>query len=143
MGLNKAIIMGRLTVDPELKRTQGGISVTNFGVAVDRNYKQGAEREVDFLSVVAWRGTAEFITKYFHKGSMIVVEGSLQTRKWEDKHNQKRVEVEIVADNVYFGEAKKQDTGYSAPAAAPSYGSAPYVEADGFRPLDDNEHVPF
>ena len=86
MSINTAVIMGRLTADPELKTTASGLSVLSFSVAVDRNYqKEGEERAVDFITVVAWRKTAEFVSKYFHKGSMIAVEGSIQTRKYEDK----------------------------------------------------------
>jgi single-strand DNA-binding protein len=136
MGLNKAIIMGRLTADPELKRTQGGVSVTNFGVAVERNHKSGEQREVDYLNVVAWRGTAEFIARYFHKGSMIVVEGEIQTRKWVDKYEQKRVDTEILANSVFFGEGKKD----SAPSAPPAYGG---YNADGFRPVEYGDDDPF
>ena len=87
--LNCAIIMGRLTADPELKTTQSGISVTSFSVAVDRNYTpKGQERQTDFINVVAWRQTAEFVTRYFHKGSMIAIEGSIQTRKYQDRNGQ-------------------------------------------------------
>jgi single-strand DNA-binding protein len=168
--LNKAIIMGRLTRDPELKYTQSQLPVVSFSVAVDRDYvRQGEQRETDFINVVAWRSTAEFISKWFHKGSMIVVEGKLQTRKWQDKYEQKRTELEIIADNVYFGDSKRSDgsTGdeygrnpsapiyqpsYQPPQyAAPSYQSAPQAAApaapaysNDFRPLDDgDDDVPF
>ena len=95
--------MGRLTADPELKTTPNGTSVTSFCVAVDRSYvRQGEERQTDFINVVAWRQTADFITRYFHKGSMIAVQGSIQTRNYEDKNGNKRTAVEIVADSVSF-----------------------------------------
>ena len=101
--LNCSVIMGRLTADPELKTTNSGLSVTSFCVAVDRPYKKdGKEREADFINVVAWRQTAEFVTSYFHKGSMIVVQGSIQTRKYTDRNGNNRTSFEIVADNVSF-----------------------------------------
>lgn len=100
--INSVVIMGRLTKDPELKTTQSGLSVVSFTVAVDRKYQKGSERQADFLNVVAWRHTAEFVEKYFHKGSMIAIHGSIQTRTYEDKNGNKRTAVEIVADNVSF-----------------------------------------
>lgn len=107
--INNVVIMGRLTADPELKTTQSGISVTSFCVAVDRSYvREGEERQADFINVVAWRGTAEFVTRYFHKGSMIAVQGSIQTRKYEDKDGNKRVAVEILANNVSFCGSKAE-----------------------------------
>lgn len=106
--LNCAIIMGRMVADPELKTTTTGLSVTSFRVAVDRSFKkQGEEQQTDFIDVVAWRQTAEFVTKYFHKGSMIAVQGSIQVRPYEDKNGNKRKAVEIVADNVSFTGEKK------------------------------------
>ena len=103
MSINTAVIMGRLTADPELKTTASGLSVLSFSVAVDRNYqKEGEEKAVDFINVVAWRKTAEFVSKYFHKGSMIAVEGSIQTRKYEDKDGNKRTAFEILANTVSF-----------------------------------------
>ena len=110
--LNTAIIMGRLTVDPELKQSKSEVSVTSFTVAVERSYtKQGEERQTDFIDVVAWRQTAEFVTRYFRKGSMIAVQGSIQTRNYEDKNGNKRKAVEIVADNVSFcGKAEQNGT---------------------------------
>ena len=101
--LNVAAITGRLTATPELRTTQSGISVTSFTVAVDRSYvRPNEERQTDFINVVAWRHTAEFVAKYFKKGSMIAVQGSIQTRNYEDKQGSKRTAVEIVADNVHF-----------------------------------------
>lgn len=129
--LNVAAITGRLTADPELRTTQGGVEVTSFTVAVDRSYVQpGKERETDFINVVAWRQTAQFTTKYFHKGSMIAVQGSIQTRNYEDKQGNKRTAVEIVADNVHFC----GDNNNSKSQAQPS---APAVE------YDDDDGLPF
>ena len=103
MSINTAVIMGRLTADPELKTTASGLSVLSFSVAVERNYqKEGEEKAVDFINVVAWRKTAEFVSRYFHKGSMIAVEGSIQTRKYEDKDGNKRTAFEILANTVSF-----------------------------------------
>ena len=102
--LNKIILMGRLTRDPELRRTGSGTAVTSFALAVDRDFKgQGGEKETDFIDVVAWRNTAEFVSKYFTKGRMAVVEGRLQIRDWKDKEGNNRRSAEVVADNVYFG----------------------------------------
>ena len=110
--LNLAIIMGRLTREPELRRTGSGVAVTNFTVAVDRDYTpEGGEKETDFIDCVAWRQTGEFVQKYFTKGSMIVVKGRMQIRSWTDKDGNKRRTAEIVADNVYFGEGKKSQEG--------------------------------
>ena len=106
--LNKIILMGRLTRDPELRRTQSGTAVASFTLAVDRDYKpQDGERETDFIDIVAWRGTGEFVSKYFTKGRMAVVEGRLQVRDWTDKDGNKRRSAEVVANRVYFGEGKR------------------------------------
>ena len=114
--LNKIILMGRLTRDPELRRTQTGTAVTSFSLAVDRDFKsQNGEKETDFIDVVAWRGTAEFVSKYFSKGRMAVVEGRLQIRDWTDREGGKRRSAEVVADNVYFGDSKRDNnSGVSA-----------------------------
>ena len=123
--LNVAVIMGRLVADPELRHTSSDIAVTSFTVAVDRSYtKAGSERQTDFIDVVAWRSTAEFISRYFKKGSMIVVQGSIQTRTYEDRNGNKRKAVEILADNVNFGESKRSDSGQNA--SAPSYNNQSY-----------------
>lgn len=111
--------MGRLVADPELRQTPNGVSVITFTVAVDRNYSRDRERQTDFIDVVAWRQTAEFVSKYFSKGKMIIVEGSIQTRSYEDRNGNKRRAVEVVADNVQFGESKSaggSQQGYTAPA---------------------------
>ena len=113
--LNKIVLMGRLTRDPELRRTQSGTAVASFTLAVDRDYKpQDGERETDFIDIVAWRGTAEFVSKYFTKGRMAVVEGRLQVRDWTDKDGNKRRSTEVVADNVYFGDSKRPESGTPA-----------------------------
>ena len=125
--LNHITIMGRLTRDPELRRTDSGKPVANFTAAVDRDYvPQGQERETDFIDCVAWNSTAEFVSKYFTKGSMIVVGGRLQIRGWTDKDGNKRRTAEIVADNVYFGEGKKSQDGSN-----PGYNQSPYPASTG------------
>jgi len=167
--LNHITIMGRLTRDPELRRTGSGIAVASFSVAVDRDFggRDGGEKETDFIDCVAWRQTGEFVSKYFTKGSMIVVSGRLQIRSWNDKDGNKRRSAEVVADNVYFGESKRSSEGnssyggnsyggnnyggnsygggYNAPA--PSYGSynAPAsAPASDFAMLDDDDaQLPF
>lgn len=125
--LNKIFIMGRLTRDPELRRTQGGNAVTSFALAVDRDFKSAdGTKETDFIDVVAWRNTAEFAAKYFTKGRMAVVEGRLQMRDWTDKEGNKRRSAGVVADNIYFGDSKRED--------APAGNSAPTfeeIEEDG------------
>jgi single-strand DNA-binding protein len=160
--LNHITIMGRLTRDPELRRTGTGIAVASFTVAVDRDFsgRDGGEKETDFIDCVAWRQTGEFVSKYFTKGSMIVVSGRLQIRSWTDKDGNKRRTAEVVADNVYFGESRRSNEGnssyggnayggnssYSAPAA-PAYGggySAPAAPASDFAMLsDDDAQLPF
>ncbi len=162
--LNHITIMGRLTRDPELRRTGSGIAVASFTVAVDRDFapKDGGERGTDFINCVAWRQTGEFISKYFSKGSMIVVSGRLQMRNWTDKDGNKRVAAEVIADNVYFGESKRSsDSSYGAsngngnsPYGGNSYGaaSAPSTpayssgasSASDFMMLDDDDaQLPF
>ena len=120
--LNKIILMGRLTRDPELRRTQSGTAVTSFSLAVDRDFKsQSGEKETDFIDIVAWRSTAEFVSKYFTKGRMAVVEGRLQIRDWTDRDGGKRRSAEVIADNVYFGDSKRE--GGSDYSPAPAYGT--------------------
>ena len=109
--LNKIIIMGRLTIDPELRRTGSGTAVTSFSMACDRDFKsQSGDKETDFIEVVAWKNTAEFVSKYFSKGRMAVVEGRLQIRDWTDKDGGKRRSAEVVADHVYFADYKRSDS---------------------------------
>lgn len=131
--LNRIIVMGRLTRDPELRRTNSGNAVTSFTVAVDRGFKtQSGDKETDFIDVVAWRNTAEFVSKYFSKGRMAVVEGRLQLRDWTDTEGNKRRTAEIVADSVYFGDSKRDggDTVQSEPQ-----GSFSEIEDDGDLPF--------
>ena len=121
--LNRIVLMGRLTRDPELRRTQSGTAVTSFSIACDRDFKsQGGEKETDFIDIVAWRGTAEFVSKYFTKGRMAIVEGRLQIRDWTDNNGGKRRSAEVVADNIYFGDSKRDSApgDYGAP---PAYGA--------------------
>ena len=150
--LNHIVIMGRLTRDPELRRTGSGVAVTSFSLAVDRDFgnRDSGERETDFIDCVAWRQTGEFVSKYFTKGRMAVVSGRLQIRSWTDKDGNKRRTAEVVADNVYFGDSKRDgDSGsnYSAPAGN-SFGgySAPAASspASDFAMLsDDDAQLPF
>ena len=154
--LNKIILMGRLARDPELRRTGSGIAVTSFRLACDRDFKsQSGEKETDWIDVVAWRSTAEFVSKYFTKGSMAAVSGRLQIRDWTDREGGKRRSAEVVADNVYFGESKRRDGGdaprpaapsASAPAHRGSYGGYDNVPQGGsaFSELDDDDgDLPF
>ena len=159
--LNHITIMGRLTRDPELRRTGTGIAVASFTVAVDRDFssRDGGEKETDFIDCVAWRQTGEFVSKYFTKGSMIVVSGRLQIRSWTDKEGNKRRTAEVVADNVYFGDSKRGNEGnayggnsfgsnaYSSAPAAPSFGGYPAPAgnpASDFAMLDDDDaQLPF
>ena len=139
--LNFSIIMGRLTRDVELRRTNSGKPVASFTVAVDRDFApDGQERETDFIDCVAWNGTAEFVEKYFKKGSMIVVKGRLQIRSWTDKDGNKRRNAEIIADNVYFGDSKKSQegntqnqTGFQGQAYQPQQ-SYPQHQGYGYQP---------
>ena len=162
--LNHITIMGRLTRDPELRRTGSGVAVASFTVAVDRDFggRDGGEKETDFIDCVAWRQTGEFVSKYFTKGRMIVVSGRLQIRSWTDKDGNKRRTAEVVADNCYFGDSKRESDGssfggntyggnsygnaYSAPAGG-NYGgySAPAsAPASDFAMLDDDDaQLPF
>ena len=120
--LNHIVLMGRLTRDPELRYTQSQIPVASFSLAVDRDFggRDGGERQTDFIDIVAWRSTAEFVSKYFTKGSMAVVSGRLQIRDWTDREGGKRRSAEVVADNVYFGESKRRDGGDTSRPGAPS-----------------------
>ena len=131
--LNRIIVMGRMTRDPELRRTNSGTAVASFSLAVDRDFKsQSGEKETDFINIVAWRNTAEFVSKYFSKGRMAVVEGRLQLRDWTDKEGNKRRTAEIVADSVYFGDSKRDggDTVQSEPQ-----GDFSEIEDDGDLPF--------
>ena len=136
--LNTVALMGRLAADPELKTTQSGIAVTSFRIAVDRTYQpKDQEKITDWIDVVAWRNTAEFVARYFHKGSMIAVQGSIQTRSYTDRDGNRRTAVEVVADNVFFGESKRDSAG-GATKPAPSV-SAP----DDFEEISGDDELPF
>ncbi len=144
--LNVAIIMGRLTADPELRTTPSGRAVTSFSVAVERSYRAGEERQTDFINVVAWRQTAEFVSRYFQKGSMIAVRGRIQQSNYEDKNGNKRTAFEIVADEVSFC-GSKSETGAGArqsesarvqPAASFATGGA-----DDFEEIPISDDLPF
>ena len=134
--LNCAVLMGRLVADPELKTTSNNISVTSFRIAVDRSFvKQGEEKQADFIDIVAWRSTADFVCRYFHKGSMIAIQGSIQTRNYEDKQGNKRTAVEIVADNVSFC-GSKVENGTQETSYTPTFQSASQGD---FESIDDDD----
>ena len=157
--LNHIVIMGRLTRDPELRRTGSGVAVASFTIAVDRDIadKQSGEKKTDFIDCVAWRQTGEFISKYFTKGRMIVVDGRLEMRDWTDKEGNKRISAEVIVENAYFGDSRREgDSGasfggntyggnsYSTPA--PSFGgyTAPAAPASDFAMLEDEDaQLPF
>lgn len=153
--LNKIFIMGRLTRDPELRRTQTGTAVASFTLAVDRDYKdkQTGERATDWIDVVAWRQTGEFVSRYFFKGRMAVVEGRLQMRDWTDKEGRKRRSAEVIADSVYFGDSKREGGsggqesysgsygGYSAPAGG--YPAQPDPDSEFAELATDDGKLPF
>ena len=158
--LNHITIMGRLTRDPELRSMQSGVSVASFTVACDRDFggRDGGERQTDFIDCVAWRSTGEFVSKYFHKGSMIVVSGRLQMRDWTDREGNKRTSAEVVCDNVYFGDSKRdnENSNYSQSSYAGQSGfsgnnndsprqSAPVppVTPSPFEELEDDGELPF
>ncbi len=151
--LNKAILVGRLTADPELRQTPNGISVISFSIACDRPYSRGGERQTDFINIVAWRSTAEFIAKYFHKGNAIAIDGSIQTRRYTDKDGNNRTAFEVQADHVSFVESKSASAAsqmpqpMAAPAAAPTQNSpaASYASGDlgDFEELDSDDDLPF
>lgn len=140
MSLNSVVLMGRMVKDPELKTTPSGVSVCNFTIAVDRDYKNGDEKVADFISVCVWRGLADFCGKYLGKGRMVVVSGSLQSRKWQDKDGNNRTSWEVQAQNVYFADSKRDGAGGGGTAPTPS----PDLTADGFTDLGSNdEDLPF
>ena len=156
--LNHITIMGRLTRDPELRYTQSQTPVTSFTLAVDRDYsgRDGGERQTDFIDCVAWRQTAEFVSKYFQKGSMAVVSGRLQLRDWTDREGGKRRSAEVVVENIYFGESKRRDSDESRSEARPSYQQSyqpsyqsydsvtPDMGASAFSAMsDDDGELPF
>ena len=139
MALNHITIMGRLTKDVELRRTNAGVAVASFTIACDRDFGNNGEKETDFVEIVCWRNTAEFVSKYFSKGRMAVVSGRLQIRSWNDKDGNKRKTAEIVADNVYFGDSKNDN-------ASQNGGYTGFVKAENnnFAPItDDDAQLPF
>ena len=148
--LNHIVLMGRLTRDPELRQTQSGVSVASFTLAVDRDFqsRDGGEKQTDFIDIVAWRNTAEFVSKYFSKGRMAVVTGRLQIRDWTDREGGKRRSAEVVADNVYFGDSKPGGQGGQPSAGGRSGGSsyggydAPEIKTD-FAEVEDDGDLPF
>ena len=149
--LNHIVLMGRLTRDPELRRTGSGIAVASFSLAVDRDFGSSAnngEKETDFIDIVAWRNTAEFVSKYFTKGRMAVVSGRLQIRNWTDKEGNKRRSAEVVADNVYFGESKRDSmasSGFDQTPPPVSYQAPanPAASSDFSTLMDDDPDLPF
>lgn len=143
--LNVVVLTGRLTDTPELKTTGSGTSVCSFSIAVERRYKSGEERQADFINIVTWRATAEFVSKYFKKGQMIAIEGSIQTRRYQDKEGKNRTAFEVVANNVQFADFARRDgesTG-GAPAATPA--SFSNADAGDFTSIDDgmDDDLPF
>ena len=137
--LNHIVLMGRLVRDPELRRTQNGTAVASFTLAVERDYRGDTEKkQTDFIDIVAWRNTAEFVSRYFTKGRMAVVSGRLQIRDWTDRDGDKRKSAEVVADNVYFGDSKRD----SSINSYPKENSAPLTASD-FEEIDDDEELPF
>ncbi len=138
--LNHIVIMGRLTRDPELRRTGSGVAVASFTMAVDRDYssKDGGEKETDFIDCVAWRQTGEFVSKYFTKGRMAVVSGRLQIRSWPDKDGNKRRTAEVVADNVYFGDSKRDGDNCGSLGGYTNEGATDLPVLDG-----DDTQLPF
>ena len=144
--MNKVILVGRLARDPELKTTQSGVSVCSFTVACDRRYqKEGEERQADFINCVAWRGTADFVAKYFTKGTRIALDGSIQTRSWDDDEGNRRYVTEVIVDHAEFAQSKSE--GINSVSAAPQMASQPMGNIDrnvpeGFEPVDV-EDLPF
>lgn len=139
--LNRIIIMGRLARDPELRRTQNGTAVTSFALAVDRDFKDKTtgEKQCDFIDCVAWKNTAEFVSNYFTKGRMAIVEGKLQTRTWSDKNGDKRKSVEVIVDSAYFGDSKRDGTSQGC-----SYGVPSCESRSEFAEIDDVDgELPF
>ncbi len=143
--INTVVLMGRLTYEPELRTTPNGISVIQFQVACDRNFQRsGEERKADFIDVTAWRQTAEFVSRYFHKGSMIAVEGSIQTDSYTDSNGNKRKSFQVVANNVSFCGSKAESGSNTNPAysqPAPSYASADSSDFEEI--VDDDDDLPF
>ena len=139
--LNNIVIMGRLTRDPELRRTGSGVAVTSFTLAVDRDFSgKDGEKETDFIDCVAWRQTGEFVSKYFAKGRMACVQGSLQIRNWTDKDGNKRKSAEVIASNVYFADSKNAAQSDGSSPTAPTYATPTVPD---YSVIDDDEPLPF
>lgn len=152
--LNKIFLQGRLVADPELRHTPGGVAVTSFRIAVDRDFKdrETGEKKADFINIVAWRQTGEFVSRFFTKGRMAIVEGRLQIRDYTDRDGNKRTIAEVVADNIYFGDSRREGDGGGSPASyggspyapAPGGGYSPALDGDQFAELsDDDGELPF
>lgn len=142
--LNVVVLTGRLTADPELKTTNNGTSVCSFSIAVDRRYRSGEDRQTDFINIVAWRASAEFVSKYFKKGQMIAIEGSIQTRRYQDKDGKNRTAFEVVANNVQFADFARRDDDNSGSAPAASPVSFSNADAGDFTSIDDvDDDLPF
>ena len=144
--LNKVILIGRITADPELKQTQGGVSVCSFNIAINRRFKgENGQQDVDFISIVAWRQQAEFVCKYFKKGQAILVCGQLQTRSYTDKQNNKRTTVEVVADEVSFVGNKESSTEAKNEAPTQPYVPTPYStgNSQNFEAISEESGLPF
>ena len=138
--LNSVCLMGRLTADPELKSTQSGVSVCSFRIAVDRTYQpKGQEKQTDFINIVTWRGTAEFVSRYFRKGQLVAVQGSIQTSQYTDRDGNKRTAFDVVADNVFFAE-KKAESGETKQGAG--YDHSPDIQGD-FEEIISPDEFPF
>ena len=151
--LNRVVLMGRLVADPELRHTANNIAVTTFRIAVDRSYTpKGGERQADFISIVTWRNTAEFVSRYFRKGQLVALEGSIQTRSYTDNQGANRTAFEVVADQVYFagnpGDQPRSEQGGRLQAAGPrgtvNEAYSPVTDSDGFEEIDTNDgELPF
>lgn len=146
--LNRITIMGRLTRDPELRKTSSGVSVASFRIACDRDRAPtGQEKETDFVDVVAWKNTADFVSRNFHKGSMAIVSGRLQMRNWTDKEGQKRIAAEVNLENIYFGEKRQSDREYgNPPGSDPEDHPAPECESQdvpNYEELNEDDELPF
>lgn len=152
--LNRVTLMGRLVADPELRSTASNLSVCSFRIAVDRDYKKGDQKETDFIDIVAWRSTAEFVANYFKKGRVIAVDGRLQIRQWTDNDGNKRFVTEVIADNVYFGDSRPNQNGQNSqtgyPAAGGDFGGYPaqdgsyggYSAYGGYSPANQQGQFP-
>lgn len=139
--LNHVILQGRLTKDPELRKTQNGISVTNFTLAVDRDFKSNGQKETDFINCSAWRQTAEFLSRFFGKGRMVLLEGRIEVRSYQDKEGNKRTAWDVVADRVYFGDSKRDEGSNSIPADLSEPDGGP--SGGDFTDLGDDGDLPF